>query len=325
MLAQTPELDAKKKDIDRLVQEMGVAGSPEEYDALKKKYDTAVDDYRKLRARHQSENDQDVACKTALNSSIASYKDRDYTAARTHAMNAQKTCPDNAQAAYMLGLAERKLGNYQAALAALGKATQLDPEDTKAILEKARMLAGEMKRPREAADVLDAMIAQHPTEARPWFEKGKIFLEQRNFEMAIPALEQAVVVDPSFTRGWVTLTQACVEAHDCEKAIKAAANALKDKGNRDIAEVYYHQATAYNQCSQFDKAIEAADACLENVSKLKQNKSFIQGGAHYEKGVALMKRGMLDTAKKSFQDASAFIEWRQSANFELDAIKKDQG
>ncbi|MFA7331466.1 MAG: tetratricopeptide repeat protein [Candidatus Delongbacteria bacterium] len=323
--AQTPDLDAKKKEIEKITQEMGVAGSPEEYDALKKKYDAAVAEYKQLKSKVQSENDQDVACKSAINACNTAFKEKDYATARTQALAALKTCPDNPKAQYMLGLSEKKLGNYPAALAALDKAARLEPNDTRALLEKARLLAGEMKRTKDAADVLDAMIAKHPKEAKPWFEKGKIFLEQKNFELAIPALEQAVNVEPGFSRGWVVLAQACVESHDCNKALSAVEQALKDKANKDISEVYFQQAAAANQCAQYDKALAASDACLANIGKLKQNKSYVQGGAHFEKGVAYSKKGQTPAALKAFQEAAGFLEWRQSANYEIDAIKKDQG
>lgn len=325
VLAQTPQLDAKKKEIEKITQEMGVAGSTEEYDALKKKYDAAVAEYKSMKSKVQQENDQDVACKTAINACNAAFKDKDYGTARSQALAALKTCPDNPKAHYMLGLSEKKLGNYPAALAALDKAAKLEPDDDKALLEKARLLAGEMKRTKDAAEVLDALIAKNPKLAKPWFEKGKIFLEQKNFELAIPALEAAVKAEPGFSKGWAVLAQACVEAHDCNKALQATEQGLKDKANKDISELYFRQAEAANQCGKYDVALAAADNCLANIGKLRQNKSFIQGGAHFEKGIAYSKKGMTAQAKASFEQAATSLEWRQSANYELDVIKKESG
>lgn len=315
----------KKAQIEQLTKDMGVAGNPDEYNQLKARYDKVVAEAKDLKRQMDSESNKDTACKSSINACTQAYKDRDYGAARDAAKEAVGLCPENPKAHYMLGLSLKKLGKYSDALAAFDAAVAADPGYYKAILEKGSTLADEMQKPAEGIAVLKDLIDAHPNYARAHYETGVILMRQKNFPRAAEAFQGAVQADPDYTKAWIALAQARVEAKDCKRALEAVDGALKDRSYRGLSEAYYHQAVAYNQCGRFSEAEVAAKACLGELNRLRTNKSYIQGGAHFETGVSLENRERYADAIRAFERAASSREWSQSARYEIDRIKKDQG
>jgi tetratricopeptide (TPR) repeat protein len=315
----------KRAELEQLHRDMGVAGSVDEYNRLKERYDRIAAEVRDLRRQIDAESNKDTACKSSINECTRAYKDREYVAARDAAIEAIGLCPDNPKAHYMLGLSQKRLGKFSEALAAFDAAAAADPGYHLAILEKGSTLATELQRPTEGLRVLDQLIADQPQLARAPFEKGLILMRQKDFSAAARAFDAAVSVDPDYTKAWIALAQAHVEAKDCNRALAAVEGALQDRGNRSISEAYFYQAVAYNQCGRFAEAETAVQACLDQINRLRTNKSFIQGGAWYERGVALDQRERHADAIRAFEEAASSREWSQSARYEIDRIRREQG
>lgn len=317
--------DAKKAQIEQLTRDMGVAGSPEEYDRLKVQYDKYVAEARDIKRQMDSESNKDTACKSSINACTQAYKDRDYAASRSAAQEAIGLCPDNPKAHYMLGLSLKKLGRFAEAIAAFDAAVAADAGYIKAILEKGSTLANEMNQPAEGVRVLDRLIAEQPANPRAYYEKGLILSRGKNFTAAAAAFQGAVDADAGYTKAWIALAQANVEIKDCRAALRAVEGALQDRAYRGLSEAWYHQAVAFNQCGDFASAQSAAEACLGDINRLKANKSFIQGGAWFEKGVSLENRELFAQAIAAYAKAAESREWKQNANFEIERIRKEQG
>lgn len=323
--AETPS-EAKKLEIDRLHQAMGIAGSAEEYNELKAQWEQAVADYRRLKSEEQAAGDKDAACKSSINSCNSAYKERDYAAAKSYAEAALEACPGNFKALYMLAKSERKLGQFQSALEHLDAAAAAEPGDARPLLEKGEMLAEDMGRISEGLAILDKAVQVDPSVAEDaYYDKGQILLKQKNYEAAAAALEAAVKANANHTRAWIALAHTYVEARNCQQALRACTGALKDNGYRGKSEVYFYQAAAYRMCGQYAKTIEASNACLEDINRLRRNKSYIQGGAHYEKGLALEALERYREAIGSFNEATGFREWKSSATYEIERIQREQG
>jgi len=318
-------LAEKKARLEELHREMGVAGSREEYDRLNAEYGRLAAEFKDLKRQIDAEANADTACKTAINDCNQAYKDREYAAARDAATEAIRLCPENPKAHYMLGLSQKKLGKYAEALAAFDAAVAADDGYLKALLAKGSLLADEMSRPADGLQVLRQLAASHPGYAKAHFEMGLIHMRLKEFTSAAADFQRAVDADPDDTKAWVALAQALVEAKDCNRALAAVDGALKDRGYREISEAYYQQAVAFNQCGRFAEAQAAAEACLGQINRLRSNKSFIQGGAWYEKGLSLDGRERYSEALRAFEEAASSRDWSQSARYEIERIKKEQG
>jgi tetratricopeptide (TPR) repeat protein len=324
-LAESPA-EAKKAEIDRLHQAMGVAGSPAEYEDLKSQWETAVSEYRRLKAEEKAEGDKDAACKSSINECNSSYKERDYSNAKMYAETALKACPGNFKALYMLAKSERKLGEFSAALGHLDEAMAADPEDVRPMIEKGEMLAEDMGRLAEGLALLDQAAQKDPSKADDaYYNKGQILLKQKNFAAAASAFEQTVAARADYTPAWVALANCYYELKNPAKTLRAAEGALKDSNYRGRSEVLFFQAAAYRMNGQYDSAIGAAASCLDDINRLRRNKSYIQGGAHYETGLSLEAKGSFAQAIAAFDKAVGFREWKSSATYEIERIKREQG
>jgi tetratricopeptide (TPR) repeat protein len=326
-IADSPELDAKKQEISKLTQQMGAASSVEEWEELNVKYKAAVASYQQIKNSELAGQNKDAACASAINSANSSIREKNYVAAKTFAEQAIEQCVDSPKPYYSLGQAEKKLGNIAAAKVAFESAIAKDNGYYAAWIQLSRILARDMNKPQQAKNKLDEFIANNGGNAKVFYEKGTIDSDLKNFKSAIVSLKKAVEANPAYTKAWLALTIAYNETKQASKAINAAKSALStaDSKFRSKSEVYYHLAVAYNMNGEYAKAETAAENCLKNISRQRKNKSFIQGGANFEKATSFSLRERFSEAKTSYIKAQESREWKQSAEYEIEQLKREHG
>jgi len=324
-LAQTPAIDAQKAEVNRLVEQMRVAGSTEEYNQLLELYNRAVAEVERLKAAEAAAGDEETACKSSINEANARYKENDFAGSREAAQRAVELCPDQPKPFYLLGVTEKRLGNHRQALEAFKGAIQADSNYVLAWYELGRLYAKQLQQVSKGLEILDRLLAIDPGYVKAYYEKGQIFSRQKNHSAAATSFRAAVDLDPGYTKAWDALANSYLELKNCRKALEAVDGALAEQGFRNLSQVYYHQAMAFNQCGRFAQTLEAVDNCLSRIRRQTGNKSFIQGGAWYEKGTALERMERYTDALQAFEAAGGFREWRQQAQYEIDRIKREQG
>ncbi|MCA9783404.1 MAG: tetratricopeptide repeat protein [Candidatus Cloacimonetes bacterium] len=320
--AQTPAIDAKKAELDKVVKEMGTAANKDEYDKLLVRYNALNSEIRTLMANQGSANDKDKACKVSINSANESLRNKDYTAARTHAQKAIELCPDNPKAFYALGLAESRLGETGASISAFRKTTELDPSYARAWFSLGQAYVDAGKR-SEAVAAFTRAGTEDSSYAKAWYELGNLYYNTKELESALENYRKATQADDTYYLAWEGLGRTYIDLHRCQEAIGALENGLRDKGNKEIAAAWFYLATAYNQCEQFEQAISASDQCLANIDRLGARKKFVRGGVHLEKGLALEHKGDIAGARSQLTLAAEERDWRDRANWELDRIKNN--
>ncbi len=328
MFAQTPEIEAKKQELENVRQQMGSAGSTEEYDALLDQYNSLGREIQSMIRDFQASNNEAAACAAGINNANDALRAKDYAAAKSAAEGAIEACADasNPKPFYCLGLAEKGLGNARSAVTALQSAIAADSSYTKAWLVLAKLQASDLQQVGAGLATMDLLLAREPNNAEAWCLRGRIESDRKSFANAINNLERGLGLDADQDNSWILLVTSYVESGKAQEAISAAARAIKAvPESRDLAQIYFQQAHAYNMAGEFTKAVSAADNALANVGKLKSKKSFIQGGAQYERGMALEQLENIQQALASLGEAASTREWKQQANYEIERIKRERG
>ena len=328
MFAQTPEIEAKKQELENIRQQMGTASSTDEYNTLLEQYNAAGAEIQRMIRAHEAGNNEQAACAAGINNANDALRARDYAGAKAEAEAAIEACADasNPKPFYCLGLAEKGLGNGRAAASALQSAIAADSSYTKAWLVLARLQAKDLQQVGAGLATMDKLLEREPNNGEAWCLRGRIEADRRSYQNAINNLERGLELDGDQDNSWVLLVTTYVEAGQAQNAIRAAGRAVKAvPDSRNLAQIYFQQAHAYNMAGEFSRAISAADNALNNINRLRSKKSFIQGGAHYERGMALEQMENYQQALSSLGEAASTREWKQQANYEIDRIKREQG
>ena len=129
---------------------------------------------------------------------VLEYSKRNYLDALNHLRQAVQLAPDNADAQFYLGLTLTRLGEFDAAIAALQKTLQLDASKQYAHyhLGLAYFLAG---RHAEALPQFEAAARFDPQKAPTYFYLGQTLYELKQYGKALPHLQRAMELDPSLT------------------------------------------------------------------------------------------------------------------------------
>ena len=320
-IAQTPAIEAKKAELDKVVKEMGTAANKDEYDKLLVRYNALNGEIRTLMSDQGSADDKDKACKLSINEANEALRNKDYALAKTSAQKAVSLCPTNPKAHYALGLAADRLGESATAIGSFRKTTELEPDNAKAwySLGQAYSDAGNRE---SAIAALTKSGTVDATYAKAWYELGNLFFNSKDFEAAITNYNKATKADDTYYLAWEGLGRTYIEMKDCASAITALEKGLRDKGNKEIAGAWFYLSAAHNQCGSADKALAAVEQCMANLDKMGARKKSIRGGAFYEKGLALEEKGDIAGAKAALNEAKNEREWRDRADWELNRINR---
>ncbi|RKY31419.1 MAG: hypothetical protein DRP74_04965 [Candidatus Omnitrophota bacterium] len=170
-------------------------------------------------------------------------------------------------------------------------------------------------------------IKKSPLKARPYSERGNIYLSRGDFTRALNDYNKAIEINPGFddaynNRGFLYTKKGESEQaiHDFNKAIKVnpepylayynRGNAHRVQGNYekairdysrsidirpDFALAYYNRATIYYAINNLDRAIADYTQAIKAEPNL--------GLAYYSRGIAYQKKGDLDQAILDYNKA----------------------
>ena len=127
---------------------------------------------------------------------------RDFTGGLEEFQQAEKDLPNNVDVIRAMGLIQRRLGRWDAAIAAQRRAVELDPRNIDAAMLLASTYSSVRRFP-EAHAIADRILALEPTNGTALDLKARAFWELGDLEAVEPLLANPGT-EP-FTRGWQAL------------------------------------------------------------------------------------------------------------------------
>lgn len=201
--------------------------------------------------------------------------------------------PESVDAAHLLALCQKRLGNFDAAVAAFEAAQRLDPQNATIAGNLANLLSqmGNRKlsvdaylralelnpnspelllnlgltlidegKYEQAIDALTAAIKKNDSIASLWHALGVALRMQGNLEQASAALERAIKLDPKSAKAWVALGVIARLRGNPELALQCYAQARRT--GFDAAELLDAEASAHFDLGDTQTAIEKIDTLL---------------------------------------------------------------
>ncbi len=266
----------------------------------------------------QSKNDS----KKLLNEGNKALGQKQFDTAITSYQHSIEKWTDNHLAHYGMGLAYAGRGDWDKAADSLSNAVRIAPEQPMyqmwtgvSLYEKAVKQARddqarkENKKPEEIKVDLSAVsfekAQQHLQEAvklnkdmwRAHYYLGRIYREQDKPKEAASEFSAAIQSNPRESGPYVAVGELYRKWDYTDEAIKVTSQgAANVPGSNEVSDIWYVLGMAYNDKSNFDKAIEAFDKSLE--SKRDNHK------AKFQRGQAYFQKGDFVHAKRDLEDFS---------------------
>ena len=202
--------------------------------------------------------------------------------------------PNAWSAQLRLGFCKTKLGEYDAAVAALLEAQKAQPKDLK-VREQLAITYTEAKRYEDAEGVYNAMAQISPPEALGLYRRafqmydqaglfdkavvplkkiveldpknetnpywlGMTYLKAKDYDNAVAAFKQSLAIKPDFPQAWGQIGAACLNA----KKYREAAEAYKKYAELqpEDASGWLNIGVAYNQAKDYEAALEPLKKCV---------------------------------------------------------------
>ncbi len=192
---------------------------------------------------------------------------------------------------YTLGRAYRQTGDDRSAEEAFRRALEAEPAFSEAALSLSALLL-ETDRPREAAGLLETVVASDPGDRRSLWNYSLALRASGRPQAAVTMLRQAVQAQPGLTDLWVWLGDAEMAAGDPASSLLSFGKALTLEPKRSDAR--FHQANAMTELARHDEAVAGYRTLLAADPE--------HLGAWSGLGIALSSAGDL------FGSAAAFAE-----------------
>jgi len=140
--------------------------------------------------------------------------------------------PENSDWGVIAGYAWMRQRDYTKAIAALARVTQRNPEDIGAwnLLGESQRLSGQ---PGRAAQTLEYASTIGRNSFVTFYLLGQAYRDAGRFARAVPAYQEAVILEPAFAFGWFELGSAQVRTGE-RKAAEASLDQLQ-KLDPDLA------------------------------------------------------------------------------------------
>lgn len=224
-----------------------------------------------------------------------------------------------ALAYYGKGVALAKLRRYDEALSAYHKSVLLDPLYADGYLALAKLYRDLDKLSEALTMCLRAIEADtasgksNPKDlASAYYELGFVYNKMKDFQKAAEAFGEAGKLDPQKYLSFNAQGVALEKINKTDEAIEAFKKAVEVKPN--YHEAYARLAALYNKVGQYQNALDAA------LNSLKNRKNYAL--AAFEAGTAYKNLEQYTNAITYFEMAGKDKAWTQSANWEIDMIKR---
>ena len=125
-----------------------------------------------------------------------------------------------------------------------------------------------------------------PNLAQTWYNKGIALYDQGNYDEAIKAYDEAIMLDPNYAYAWDGKGAALYDQGNYDEAIKALDEAIRL--NPNFVEAWYNKGSILDIQGKYDDAINAYDEAI----KLNPNYAEAWNG----KGITLDKQGKYNEA-----------------------------
>jgi len=233
-------------------------------------------------------------------------------------------------------------------------------EDYKTIQEaydKSRKEIGELKKQlaqakdKKEKKQVEAKITDDERlfQANEWFEKGKNYHLNKEYDKAIEAYTKAIAIDPNYAGAYIGLGNAYNNKGQYDRAIEDYNKAIAIDPN--LAKAYNNRGFAYGEKGQYDRAMQdynKAIALDPNLAKVYGNRGIAYGkkgqydramqdynkaialdpnlaAAYGHRGFAYYKKGQSDRAVEDFNKAIALDPNLANAYNNRGVVYKDKG
>tara|TARA_A100000164_G_C21920767_1_gene780547 strand:- start:1169 stop:2554 length:1386 start_codon:yes stop_codon:yes gene_type:complete len=251
----------------------------------------------------------DNVTKQFLNAGNKSYKRGDVSKAQEYYEKALEFDSNFYLAYFQLGVLQKKQGQSKKAIESLQKVIEIKPDHDKTWFTLGTAYEADGKN-QEAITHYNKAIEINPGYTKAYGNLGKLYTDIGNFSEAEDKLKTVVQIDPEYADGFMRLGILYLEQEKFSEAIENLSYATKlDK--KDFNK-FFNLASAYNNTMEWDKAVAAAQSCIDIKKRF--------GGGWLELGVAEMGKKNKTRAKRHFEEARKDRDWRKMAERKIDEI-----
>lgn len=222
--------------------------------------------------------------------------------------------PRAAQIWNIIALANKQIGNVNAAAQAFEKVLELHPEvpDSHNNFGVALKSQGKFEK---AIETFNKALSIKPNFADALYNKGTVLQDQGNLEKALEAYEQALQFKPDYFQALYNIgniKQLLGKPSDAIKAYRLAI-ALKP----DFADAYYNMAAAFRETGQLDEAEQAYKTTISFRPNFSE--------AFNNIGVVLQSQGKLEDSIQAFGEAIRLKPDNVASHNNMGNALQDQG
>jgi tetratricopeptide (TPR) repeat protein len=247
------------------------------------------------------------------NDALALYREGKYQDALNLLIEATKLQPGFFQAHYLAGMTHKQLRQLDPAIEQYEASVKFNPNYHQAYfaLGEAYREKNDLPKAIEAyTNAIQACDRNNRTYPKAPFNLGAILMEQGRNDEALVAFGKVVQWEPDNSKAYNYMGRIYRDKGEWPTALMNFSMAIQKEPN--WWEPYFQQANVLNAMGDYTAAIEAANSALERQPG--------NGGALYEKGMALKSQEKWDEATAVFQQASRDATWRQNANHQIELI-----
>jgi tetratricopeptide (TPR) repeat protein len=251
----------------------------------------------------------------AYNNARTLFTEGKYDEAREELLKSVRLEPGNYMACHLLGMTYERLRQPDDAIAQFQAAVSFNPNYYRAYSAMALVylnhkndIPNAILNFTQAATVSENVGQPY---ARAFFNLGGIYFDQQNWSEALQAYSKVAQYEPTNEQAFLMMGRCRVEMGDYEDALLNFDQAATIKPT--WMEPYFFQANVLNRLGNYEAAMEAADKAIERMPG--------DGGALFEKGLALKNMERWDEAIAVLEQAARDARWRQNANYQIEVIR----
>ena len=251
----------------------------------------------------------DNVTKQFLNAGNKSYKRGNLSKATSYYEKALEFDPGFYLAYFQLGVLQKKQGQSKSAIESLKKVLEIKPDHDKTWFTLGTAYEADGNN-QEAIIHYNKAIEINPGYTKAYGNLGKLYTDIGNYSEAEDKLKTVIQIDPDYADGFMRLGILYLEQ---EKYIEAVENlSISTKIDKKDFNKFFNLASAYNNVKEWDKAVSAAQSCIDLKKRF--------GGGWLELGVAEMGKKNKTRAKRHFEEARKDRGWRKMAERKIDEI-----
>jgi tetratricopeptide (TPR) repeat protein len=149
---------------------------------------------------------------------------------------------------------------------------------------------------------LEKCLKIQPENATVYFELGKNYLAQKEYNKAYTSFESATKIDSNNRWFWVGMYDVCYETKDFEKAIPIVIKLVEFK-----KEYKEELVSLYMNTQQFDKALELINELNDSVGKLELRENYKAQILRDPKFQSAERNNLIDQIKKNPKDEANYV------------------